>query len=228
MKKIILLTALLTSILSSCTTAYFPTEVNAPAFHAKNEFHGSLTYGNSGTNFLAGYSFLDNLAAIGGVSYLRTFGNQRDFQRNWEFGLGYFNKLHKDKSVYGEIFAGFDITETRSQYTSHSLFSGTDGFENARYNRLFVQPDISFPFRNVDLIFAMKFSYFNFSFYDRNGLVNKESPKAMGLEPAFTVRLGTENVKFRTQAGFCLIGVLSGNEFNYDKFFINFGIAFSF
>lgn len=228
MKKTVLLVTVLSITFFSCTTAYFPTEINAPAFHAKNEFHGSITYGNSGTNLLTAYSFMDNFAAIGGISYLRTFGSRKDFQRNWEFGLGYFNKLHKDKSVYGELFAGFDITETRSQYDAHGEFSGTDGFENAKYYRLFIQPDISFPFRNVDLIFAMKFSYFNFSSYQLNSPEHGTPPKALGVEPAFTIRLGMEHFKLRAQTGFCLIGVLSGSEFNYDKVFVNFGVAFSF
>ncbi|MCI0448734.1 MAG: hypothetical protein L0Y79_02975 [Chlorobi bacterium] len=227
--KTILASSLLTIalILSSCTVAYFPGEINTPAFHESNEFKGGISYGTSGTNLQLGYSYYKNLAAIGSVSYLSTKGNEPQFQRSWEFGLGYFNKLHKKSNVYYEVYGGFDISETRTSYEDQEFTAGP-GYENARYYRIFIQPDLSFTFDAIDLVFALKLSYFRFSIYEHHSEPNPKLPRAIGFEPAFTFRIGSDNIKFKTQVGFSYVNKLSGSDFNYKEGFIYFGLAFGF
>jgi hypothetical protein len=217
----------LTAIFSSCTTAYFPNELNTPAFHNSNEFYGGISYGSSGLNLQTGYSFYKNLGVTADLSYLSVKGNERHFQRNLGFGLGYFNKLHKDDNVYFEVLAGFNTITTHSSYEDQNFAIGP-GHENSRYYRLYIQPDMSFNYKYIDLIFAARISYFNFTSYNRHDEPSSVLPRAFGIEPAATIKLGTEYVKFKTQVGFALIGNLSGSRFNYDKVFIHFGLEVGF
>lgn len=230
MKPILFITsALLSVILFSCTTAYIPSELNTPAFHEENQFRGSISYGSSGTNLQLGYSFLDNFGAIGGISYLKTYGSAHRFQRVWEFGIGYFNRMENKGNPYYEVFAGFDIGETRSTYQDDGFEPNFPyDYEHSRYYKIFLQPDIFFIFDAVDLIFSMRLNYMNFSAYEHYSKPNAILPKAIGFEPAVTVRVGGENLKFKTQAGLSYTGRFSGSEFNYSEFFISFGLAFSF
>jgi hypothetical protein len=226
---LIFILALFTVILSSCTTAYIPPELNTPAFHEQNEFRGGLSYGNSGTNLQLGYSFHKNIGITADVAYLRTFGSEPRLQRNWGMGLGFFTPLHKDKSVYFEIFSGFHISETRSAYNDDGFEPViSSSYENSQYHSIYVQPDISFPFKSVDLIFAVRVSYFNFTKYETHKLKNPELPQALGIEPAATIRLGSENLKFKTQIGTSFMGLMRGHDFNYTYLFIHFGFNVSF
>lgn len=228
MKKLLLsVLPAITFILFSCTSSYYPGEVNTPGFTDKNQVKGGISYGTSGTNFQLGYSPLKNIGVIGSISYLNVKGSEPQFQRNWEFGLGYFNRLHKKEKIYYEIFAGFDISETRSAFKD-DLIAPNGYFENSKYYRIFVQPDFTFSYEFIDVIFTNKMSYFNFTFYENDAAPNHELPKAIGFEPAFTFKAGGENIKFKTQFGFTYIFKTSGSEFNYKKGFIFFGLAFAF
>lgn len=216
---------ILSVILYSCTTAYIPTELNTPAFHEQNQVKANLSYGSSGTNLQLGYSFYKNLGVTGDVSYLKT---DEVFQRNWGLGLGYFRPLHKDKSVYGELFAGIHISETNTKLKNTDFTTGNE-FERGKYYKIYLQPDISFPFgKNLDLIFAARLCYFHFTKYEIYTEENAQLPRALGMEPAFTIRLGTENVQLKYQLGLSLVGILSGSDFNYDKVFTHIGLGFSF
>ena len=225
-----LLAVILSSvILSSCTTAYIPPEVNVPAFHDENQFRGGLSYGSSGTNLQLGYSFFKNFGIIGDAAYLRTFGSEPRLQRNWGLGLGYFTPLHKDKSVYFEVFSGFHISETRSAYKDNGFEPVFEnGYENSQYHSFYVQPDINFPFKNGVFILAARVSYFNFTKYETHKHPNPEFPSAFGIEPAVTIKVGSENLKFKTQLGTSMVGRIEGYDFNYSYMFIHFGFDVSF
>jgi len=233
MKKYVLLHVIPTTLFAvsvffySCTTAYIPNELNVPAFHEKNEFKGSLTYGSSGTNLSAGYSLPGNVAITGNISYLNKTGAKPKFQRVWGFAAGYFNKLQKGTSPYYEIFGGFITGETRSAYNNTS-FPYEPSFENSKYYKIFIQPDISFDFGFIDLIFAMRMLYMKFTDYNREGITNPELPTAYGLEPAATLRMGSEYLQIRIQLGTSLLIQHSGTEFFYDKGFAHVGLAFGF
>ncbi|HEY3249993.1 MAG TPA: hypothetical protein VGK25_02635 [Ignavibacteria bacterium] len=228
MKNILFFTlALFALILSSCTTAYIPTEVNAPAFSEPNQFKSGISYGSSGTNLELGYSFYKNFAAIGDISYLRVRGTSPRLQRQWGFGLGYFKRIHNNDSVYMEVFAGFSSASTFSSYEDDEFTNGP-GFENADYYRIYIQPDISFHYEFVDLIFAIRINYFNFTRYEYYLVANPGLPRAIGIEPVFKVRLGSEYVKLKYQIGLSLTETLTKYEFNYEKAFTNFGLEFSF
>lgn len=226
-KLLLIASTLLALIISSCTTAYIPTELNNPAFHEENQFRGGLSYGASGANLQLGYSLYKNLGITADVSYLKTFGSTPEFQRNWGLALGYFTPLHKDKSVYMEVFTGFHISETRSAYKDNEFTAGP-GHENSQYYKLYIQPDISFPFGFIELIFVMRINYMNFTKYEIHTHPNPELPRAFGVEPAVTLRMGSEYVQLKYQLGASLTSILSGSTFNYDKIFMHIGLGVSF
>lgn len=228
MRKIVLLTAIFFAVIfSACTTAYIPTEENTPAFHKQNEFKGDLSYGSSGANLHAGYSFYKNFAAVGEISYLRIHSGDPEFQRNWGFGIGYFDKIKTNDEVYYEVLSGFNIAETRSSYPEQFLSNGP-GYENSKYYKIYIQPDISFPFDFTELIFSIRFNYMKFSEYEHHTVKNPELPVALGMEPAFTFRMGSQYIKLKFQIGLSYIGLLSGSDFNSNTGFGHVGIDFSF
>lgn len=228
MKPILFITlALLAIILYSCTTAYIPTELNTPAFHEENQFRGALSYGASGTNLHLGYSFFKHLGVTSEISYLHTFGKNPEFQRNWGFALGYFTPIEK-KKAYMEVFGGFHIGETRSTNTGTIEFGGPYSYENSQYYKLYVQPDISIPLGFIELIFAVRINYMNFTRYERYNTVDPPLPKAFGMEPAFTIKMGSEYIKLKYQIGTSLTGQISGSSFNYNKVFMHVGLGVSF
>jgi hypothetical protein len=223
--------ALVVIVLSSCTTAYIPTEVNAPGFSNSNQFKGGIGYGTSGANLQLAYSFTKNFGAIGDFSYLKVRGNEPRFQRQWGLGLGYFSRVSKKDSIYFEVFAGFSKATTSSSYEETEYSYGI-GYENADYYRVYVQPDFSLQNEFVDLIFALRINYFNFTKYEyfetaNNQTVNTELPSAFGFEPVIKVRLGSEYLKLKYQLGYSFIQTLD-NKFNHEKYFTAVGLEFSF
>ena len=230
MKKTLIFTSglfLFTVMLSSCTTAYIPTDINAPAFNDDNQLKAGLSYGNSGSNFQIGYSFLKNFAVISDISYLNLKGNESQFQRQFGFGLGYFSRFQKSKSVYYEVFAGFSTAATNSSYKESAFALGPD-FENARYNRFYIQQDISFQHEFIDVIFAVRLNYFNFTGYERYNVPAPVLPRAVGIEPAVKLRMGSEYLKVKLQFGLSFIETYTKDKFKYDKSFIHVGLEFNF
>ncbi len=230
MKNIIIIIPVLlfTLILSSCTTVYIPTEINAPAFSESGQFKGGISIGNSGTNLQAGYSFYKKFAAIGDISYLDRNGSEPRFQRQWGLGLGYFTRIHQSDSMFYEVFGGYSSARTNSAYEDQPLTYGP-GYENADYHRFFITQNVSFLREFIDFIVSVRLSYFSFTRYETHNIIkDPEMPKAIGIEPAMKVRLGGEFVKIKFQLGYNLINSLKGPDFNYDRGFLLVGIECSF
>ncbi len=229
MKNLIIftITILFVLIFSSCTTVYVPTEINVPAFNEPNQFKGGISVGSSGTNVGVGYSFYKNFGFISDYSYLHRTGNNPVFQRQWGVGLGYYARIQRMDSVFYEIFGGYSQATTNSAFKEQDFSIGT-GYENADYYRFFLQQDISFQQVFIDFIVAIRFSYFNFTRYDTHEAVNPELPKAIGMEPAFKIRMGGEYLKIKFQMGFAVIAPIKGRDFHYDKSFFLVGLECSF
>ena len=149
------------------------------------------------------------------------------FQRQWGVGLGYYTRVNTRDSVFYEIFGGYSQGTTNSAYKEQDFSIGT-GYENADYNRFFLQQDISFQQEFIDLIVAIRFSYFNFTSYETHEVVYPELPKAFGMEPAFKICMGGEYLKIKFQMGLAVIAQIKGRDFNYDKSFFLVGLECSF
>lgn len=214
-------------LLSSCTTVYIPTEVNAPAFNKSNQFKGGISIGNSGTNLQLGYSFHKHLAAIGDISYLDRKSSEPRFQRQWGLGLGYFTRLQKGDSMFYEVFGGYSNARTNSAYEDQPLTNGP-GYENADYHRFFVIQNISVQQEFIDFIISVRLSYYNFSRYESHEIKDPVMPQAIGIEPALKIRMGGEFLKIKFQLGYNLINSIKGPDFNYDRGFGLIGLECSF
>lgn len=229
MKNLFYKTASLTILLflSSCTTVYIPTEVNAPAFNEANQFKGGVSIGNSGTNLQAGYSFYKNFAVICDLSYLDKRSSEPRFQRQWGFGLGYFTRMSKKDSMFYEIFGGYGKIRINSSYEDQALTNGP-GFENADYHRFFVIQNFSIQQEFIDFIVSVRLSYYNFIRYEFHEIKDPLMPQAIGIEPAFKIRMGGEFLKIKFQLGYNLINSIKGPDFNYDRGFGLVGLECSF
>lgn len=214
-------------ILSSCTTVYIPTEINAPAFNESNQFKGGISVGSGGTSLNLGYSFYKNFGMITDISYLDKRSSEPRFQRQWGVGLGYFKRIAKRDSIFYEVFGGFSSATTRSSYQDQAFTNGP-GYENADYYRIFIQQDFSFQQEFIDFIISLKLSFFNFTSYESHEFLNPEMPKALGVEPALKIRMGGEFLKLKFQLGYNLINSIKGPDFNYDRGFLLVGLECSF
>ena len=218
---------LLILIFSSCTTVYIPNEINAPAFNEPNQFKGGIAIGNSGTNLQLGFSFYKHFAAIGDISYLDRKSSEPRFQRTWSLGLGYFTRISQSDSMFYEVFGGYGNGRTNSAYEDQFLTNGP-GYENADYNRFYVTQNISFQQEFIDFIISVRLSYFSFTRYESREFINPVLPKAIGIEPAFKIRMGGEFLKIKFQLGYNLINSIKGPDFNYDRSFGLIGLECSF
>jgi hypothetical protein len=229
MKNLLVITSsvLFLILISSCTTVYIPTEINAPAFNEPNQFKGGISVGSGGTSLNLGYSFYKNFGVITDFSYLDKRGSEPRFQRQWGVGLGYYTRAAKRDSIFYEVFGGFSSATTNSSYADQTFTNGP-GYENADYYRIFLQNDFSYQQEFIDFIVSVKFSYFNFTRYESHELTNPEKPSAFGVEPAFKIRMGGEFLKIKLQMGYNLIANLKGPAFNYDRGFMLIGLECSF
>ncbi len=218
---------LLILIFSSCTTVYIPNEINAPAFNEPNQFKGGIAIGNSGTNLQLGFSFYKHFAAIGDISYLDRKSSEPRFQRTWSLGLGYFTRISQSDSMFYEVFGGYGNGRTNSAYEDQFLTNGP-GYENADYNRFYVTQNISFQQEFIDFIISVRLSYFSFTRYESHEFINPVLPQAIGIEPAFKIRMGGEFLKIKFQLGYNLINSIKGPDFNYDRSFGLIGLECSF
>jgi len=229
MKIIFSLSSLLLLILifSSCTTVYIPNEINAPAFNEPNQFKGGIAIGNSGTNLQLGFSFYKHFAAIGDISYLDRKSSEPRFQRTWSLGLGYFTRISQSDSMFYEVFGGYGNGRTNSAYEDQFLTNGP-GYENADCNRFYVTQNISFQQEFIDFIISVRLSYFSFTRYESHEFINPVLPQAIGIEPAFKIRMGGEFLKIKFQLGYNLMNSIKGPDFNYDRSFGLIGLECSF
>ncbi len=194
---IFIITALL---LSGCKLPlYMPTSINTPMFTEKGQFNASASFG-SGSNLQIAGSVTNNLALIGNFDYNEvslesTFNNLTTksiaTQYMYEMGGGYFYTLNQDLmfEIFGLFGRGYADIDSKS----------TDIFRYA------LQTDIGFSRPNINLTFSLRMGYLNYAtrlptdYYPDYNLANKGG--AFFMDPAFTIKVGGETLKFLVQFG---------------------------
>ncbi|MFC2116548.1 hypothetical protein ACFLTU_08725 [Bacteroidota bacterium] len=213
--------------LSGCTHYYYvPNAHNVPLIQEKHEARISVgaCAGDeySGGDFQAALSVSDHVGIM--VNGFIAKG-EKEYEKwhpfNWspeapeiihntgsgqfvEFGTGYYLPIpHHDRLVF-ETYGGLGFGKVLSGYNSLS--------SSLKFQRYFLQPSIGFTGKVFDIAFSYRFSLLNYT--DINYKANIPHDEALYLnnlvetnlsllsEPALTIRLGYENVKFQLQLGF--------------------------
>ncbi|MBZ0201736.1 MAG: hypothetical protein IT281_03390 [Ignavibacteria bacterium] len=211
-------------LLSSCTTVYVPNEINTPLFTDKNEFRGGLSYGVSGLNLHLAYSITNHFGLMTNGSYINLSKSSSSiYQRYGEFGIGYFRKFDAGKQATAdfELFGGLGFGETRS-HDNNTI----DQKEEGTYYKTFLQPTMAFALGWIHLALSFRFNYLSFySHTTTNSSVLKDNPKAIGVEPAISLLMGTYPLKMKYQIGVSMIGPTNSVIFGRDFFFTSIGLV---
>lgn len=219
---IIFLIVSFTIIFTSCTTVYIPNEINTPLFTDKNEFRGGLSYGISGVNLQLAYSATNHLGIMANGSYINFSKPESSiYQRYGELGIGYFRKINLGDQSDFEIFGGLGFGEAHSH--DNTTF---DQRETGTYYKTFLQPTMAFGLGWIHLALSLRFSFL--SYYSHTTITSKtisDNPKAIGVEPALSLLLGTYPFKMKYQLGISMIGPTNSVIFGRDFFFTSIGFV---
>ncbi len=213
---------LLIIFLNSCTTVYVPNEINTPLFTDKNEFRGGLSYGVSGVNLQLAYSLTKELGFMANGSYINSSTqNSSIYQRYGELGIGYFRKVNLGERTDFELFGGIGFGETHSHDNS-AIYQR----ETGTYYKTFLQPTMAFALGWIHLALSLRFNYL--SYYSHTTITSKtitDKPKAIGVEPALSLLLGTYPLKVKYQLGISMIGPTNSVIFGRSFFFTSIGLV---
>lgn len=199
-----------------CISLYYaPNSQNVPMFTRKNETEsslafqfGTLTYGCDAS---LAYSVSNHIGLI--ANYNHWGAKKKSMLPNsdvefhitgksdfFEAGAGYFLPF-QEKFVF-EVYGGMGQGNVRNIYENRSE-------SKMNFNRYFIQPSCGYYNRIVNLAFSLRLSevdYRKFSFDPQLETGDKldieyimDEPFALYLEPAFTFRVGGENLKFQLQ-----------------------------
>lgn len=218
-KPLLLLTALATLILSSCTHYYYvPSTKNVPLLKKKGDLNftgvaSSASYSNA-YELQGAYAVTDNFGIMG--TYMLAEGGMKE-EHNWgkgnymDFGVGYFKPFGKYRVV--EIYSGVGTCVQSHLYNYYSN-NYPNYFDKASsklsFNKLFIQPSFGFKGRIAELAYTTGLSYLTFNNISHNispsELEYKEvqsimsNRRALLVESALTFRIGWKFVKFQIQA----------------------------
>lgn len=222
---------------------YAPSAHNVPLFTEKGQVNGTASYQfgtiSFGWNIQGAVAVTDHFALMGNYNHYR--GNAKTspwfeeefesfFRSNMgEGGLGYYMPFG-DQMVF-EAYAGAGGSSINTDYDWYDN-TGTSTVKTTCY---FIQPAIGYYNKHMQLAFSSRFRFVDFRDISYSSTLVEDAKEYLDdlqlshvstfLEPAFTFRIGSENVKFQLQTMFSLpVGDMEVTE--YDPFNINFGIFF--
>ena len=228
---------LLATSLFGCSHQYYTSNVQqAPMFTEKNQWQatGSASFGNEvqATDIGVAYSAGSHVAVMADVNWIRgTWSDNNDYSRSGyaEFAVGYFTKI--DKYGVFEIYGGLGRNGQHHQYGFDSVTS------DLNYTKYFIQPLIGFKKGRIQAGFSFRVSQINYTERTRVGgnanTVNdyEKFPDQSSytlIEPAFTFRVGGENVKFQFQRQLTSPLTFDKPKWQYTPSMWSFGVHFAF
>ena len=224
MKKYwIVLFVIVMALSQSCSPVYIPTNSNVPLFTEKGELQLAAYHGSNGLTAQGAVSVIDHVAVIGnfGYSVYEDGDEQSDRKQTLgALGVGYYSNFSRAGRI--EVYGGYG----RGNSSAYDFFDLGDKLKTeAKFEQWFLQGNVGMGNKIVEGAVSYRLSYINF--YDVKVLgATQESSSPMEelmMEPAFTIRVGGENLKFVTQAGISF-PYDSHTKFDYQPFYISFGV----
>lgn len=247
MKKSILFQIALISILLNCCSPphyyYSSNSQNVPLFNEGNKFSGSTAASvgivNPSFEFQGGYSFLHHMALTaafmgGGNDNSKSSVTDNSKMRYLEGALGYYNKFSRT-GVF-ELYGGMGRGSQHHVFAYWDLNQGwtPDGRADLSFSKIFIQPDIGMKFKYMEGALSFRLTRLNFdpvNVYNTSHRINefnalKQYNIPWLLEPALTLRAGSESVKGHIQL--VLSNHLTKPELQFEGMRFNIGMIFNF
>jgi len=200
-KNPVLILAILSGVISSCSSLYMPNVPNTPMLTSTGELHaaGHLSLkGNASLN--TAYAISDNLGLILNGSVINRNRSKKDFNQNLlEIGAGYFTTFGVENDRILEVYAGVGRGHSDRTYNNEAPDGSliTDRQE-MKFNKSFLQVNYSSKKERSLRLFggsyplnygtALRASYINMDEFRRNN-VNQPKEDNIFLEPIFFTRM---------------------------------------
>ena len=218
--KITLILAIIWSF-TGCELYYLPPQIQTPSHTQKGDVSINVQGLYTGSAS-ASYAFNDN--GFIGASYMGYAANNAD---------SFSNDFFRVSTLEGGYFT-YDSTSNIHFQISGGLGAGSvgdpsTGFQ-ADFNRLYIQPSIGFfsVRKNFENHLTMRISSIS---YLRQELQNVDPFSVQFIEPAYTFRAGSENIKFHMQLGFSIpFSTIETRpiDFFHDPFIFGLGVQANF
>lgn len=219
-----LLIALAFIFCQACAPVYIPTNSNVPLFTEKGEIQLAAYQGSNGMNVQAAVSVIDHVAVMGNFGF-RAYENEDSHKNNkqkfGEFGIGYYDTF--GSSGRYEFYGGYGKGES----SAYNFFHNNDDIRiEAKFDRWFLQGNIGLGNKIVEGAISYRLSYVNFYRIKEIGLIDDvfhDPMEELMMEPAFTIKVGGERIKFISQFGFSF-PYDNYVKFDYQPFYMSVGI----
>ncbi|HWY10076.1 MAG TPA: hypothetical protein VN026_02065 [Bacteroidia bacterium] len=201
--------------LFSCAPAYIPNAFNAPLMKDKNEVNVAGYAGTSGLDAQASASIIKHLAVMCDYSWTnrsRTGIDSTGYRKHdfFETGIGFYASPKEKKTCF-EVWAGTGWGSSAAKADKRGLFNRKGDVVAGYYNRYFLQFDYGFRSKIVEVGFAIRGTYVNFTnLYNVTSDVSYRGLDNVYVEPAAFVRVGAPFLKFSFQVG----GVIRTSAFS--------------
>lgn len=221
------------AFLASCSPIYYmPSVQNVPLISEKGEVNATLSAGSSVVAFDGAYGITDHfgIMAKGNIFYYPENSDDSLYDGSgnyFEFGGGYFTPVGENFvfETYGIVGLG--------KVNNHLVFGNTEGISSdiIVYG---IQPAFGYKHKNFSATVSSRFTALNYNNITGD-LLYQDKPQAAYLaqnnshfliEPALTLRGGTENVKLQVQYAYSIN--TTNSEFLQDKAKLSVGLSFNF
>lgn len=208
----------------ACSPVYIPTNSNVPLFTEKGELQLSAYQGSNGLTAQGAVSVIDHLAVTANFGY--SVHEDEDTHKDRKqsvgtFGVGYYNTFSSSGRV--EVYGGYG----RGNSAAYDFFDrGENAKTEAKFEQWFLQGNIGMGNNVVEGAISYRLSFVHFYEVKVIGATqepNSSSFEELMMEPAFTIRVGGERLKFVSQVGLTF-PYDKYTEFDYQPFYISFGI----
>lgn len=205
-------------ILSGCVQSYYITNShNVPLLTEKKEAHASIGYLSvtrelitsiPGFEVQGSYAVGKHIGVMGSFLHAaRTIDNTYFRARYGDLGVGYY-WANPSKHLVMECFGGYGRGYAENGFENNTLSSGD-------FSKWFIQPVLAFKSRYFDAALSIRWAnveHTSLHFYgtlpdwaqiDFDQLAAK--PSYGVTEPAFTLRIGDQNMKAQLQTGYSVM-----------------------
>lgn len=194
-------------------------------FTEKGEVLVSVSYGNIGFNLQSAVAIVDHVAVMGNFAFSERESEDHTKHGKYyfrELGIGYFNTFRNDWKY--EIFGGYGNGKSEG-YGYYEFLSSDRVQVRGGFERYFLQTAIGTESKIWEGALSTRFAHVNFYHFKQMGASESYtgSVKALRFEPAATLKVGTDRLKFVGQFGLC-VSLKENVKFDYEPSFISIGL----
>ncbi|MDZ7682360.1 MAG: hypothetical protein U5J63_11775 [Fodinibius sp.] len=205
---------------------YVPSARHTHQLNEKDEFVAAGYAGSNGTDVQLAYAATDHIGILAAVSFRNAQHDEGEFNRNHrygELGMQYHYELGEMGRV--EFITGYGRGSSTSDNFWASDSSSRDGRVTGDYHKIFLQPNIGLESSWVETGLALRIGYVGYLDFRPDLPSRSDNTSATFFEPAFYLRLGSEDIKVEGQVGYSsVIQREQDLAFGYEPLFVSLGM----